>query len=147
ALSALTACGSVTPAPQRTGLPPVLTLPAALPDTTGWGVHVLAVEIAPNHATWVGTYGDGIFVWAPKAEAWRHIPQTENGLSWGFVNSIAFHDSLTVWYGTVGNGFGITTDGGTTWRNWTFSELGPEWQYVAAHGIVVREDTVYIATA
>lgn len=147
ALLALAGCGGITPVPQRTDILPVLTLPSAIPDTTGWGAHVLAVEIAPNRATWVGTYGSGIYVWGPKAVQWRHIPQTETGLSWGFVNSIAFHDSLTAWYGTVGNGFGLTTDGGTTWRNWTFSELGPEWQYVAADGIVVHEDTVYIATA
>src|SRR5690606_1240169 len=98
-------------------------------------------------ATWVGTYGEGIYVWGPRAETWRHIPQTDNGLSWGFVNSIAFHDSATVWYGTVGNGFGLSTDGGATWRNWTFSQLGPEWQYVAPDGIHVRGDTAYIATA
>jgi hypothetical protein len=122
-------------------------VPSALPDGTGWGVHVLAVERAPNGATWVGTYGEGIFVWGPRAEEWRHIPQSDDGLSWGFVNSLAFHDSMTVWYGTVGNGFGLTTDGGATWRNWTLSELGPEWQYVAPSGIAVRGDTAYIATA
>ena len=142
----LGACGSAPPPRQTTGAPGY-TVPEALPDESGGGVHVLAVERAPNGGTWVGTYGEGIFVWGPRATEWRHIPQTEDGLSWGFVNSIAFHDSVTVWYGTVGNGFGLSTDGGATWRNWTFSELGPEWQYVAPDGIKVRGDSVYIATA
>ncbi|HSK17891.1 MAG TPA: M23 family metallopeptidase [Longimicrobiales bacterium] len=143
---ALGACGSAPP-PRVSPDNPGYTVPAPLPDQTGWGVHVLALERAPNGGTWVGTYGEGIFVWGPRAEQWRHIPQSEDGLSWGFVNSIAFHDSATVWYGTVGNGFGLTTDGGATWRNWTFSQLGPEWQYVAPDGIAVRDDSVYIATA
>lgn len=142
----LAGCGSAPP-PRTTLQGPGLTPPAALPDENGWGVHVLSVERAPNGATWVGTYGDGIYVWGPRAESWHHIPQSEGGLSWGFVNSIAFRDSSTVWYGTVGNGFGVTTDGGATWRNWTFSQLGPEWQYVAPDGIRIRGDTVYIATA
>src|SRR5260370_21776736 len=33
-----------------------------LPDTTGFGVHVLALGRAPDNAVWVGTYGQGIFV-------------------------------------------------------------------------------------
>jgi hypothetical protein len=138
-------CGTAPP-PRQSLQGPTYTVPSALPHETGWGVHVLAVERAPNGATWVGTYGEGIFIWGPRAEEWRHVPQSEGGLSWGFVNSIAFHDSATAWYGTVGNGFGLTTDGGATWRNWTFSELGPQWQYVAPDGIRVRGDTVYIAT-
>ena len=138
---ALGACGSAPP-PRVSPTGPGYTVPAPLPDQTGWGVHVLAIERAPNGATWVGTYGEGIFVWGPRAEQWQHIPQSDDGLSWGFVNSIAFHDSATVWYGTVGNGFGLTTDGGATWRNWTFGELGPEWQYVAPDCIAGRYDSV-----
>lgn len=144
---AVTGCGVAAPVPQQSGLFPALTMPTALPDPTGWGLHVLALERAPDGATWVGSYGDGIFVWEAKAEQWRHIAQSDSGLSWGFVNSIAFQGRDIVWYGTVGNGFGFTADGGATWRNWTLEELGPEWQYVAPAGIVVREDTVYIATA
>ena len=33
----------------------------ALPDSTGWGVHVLAVKRDPQNGLWVGTYGQGIF--------------------------------------------------------------------------------------
>jgi murein DD-endopeptidase MepM/ murein hydrolase activator NlpD len=148
--SAVAACGSTPPSgprPTPVGPPGGLTLPAPLPDTTGWGVHVLTLAPAPNAALWIGTYGHGIYVWARGARDWRHIPQSETGVSWGFVNSIAFHDSVHVWYGTVGNGFGYSADGGATWRNWTFDQLGPEWQYVAPDGIVVQGDTVYIATA
>jgi hypothetical protein len=124
-------------------------LPPALPDTAGWGVHVLALERGPNGAFWAGTYGEGIYVLRPRASAWERIePGAEESIAWGFVNSIAFgRDSADVWYGTVGNGFGRSTDGGRTWRNWTLSELGPQWQYVAPQGIAVRGDTVYIATA
>jgi hypothetical protein len=145
---ALSSCvGSAPPQPDRILLqrqpPPVL------PDTSGWGVHVLALQRSPNGALWAGTYGHGMYVLPARATEWQHIAAGDTGsISWGFVNSIAFEtDTATVWYGTVGNGFGRSTDGGATWRNWTFQQLGPEWQYVVPQGIVVRRDTVYIATA
>jgi hypothetical protein len=130
-------------APSRLSLP-------QLPDTTGWGVHVLALERAPDGGVWAGTYGRGMFVLRPDSARWEEIGAGEGDttISWGFVNSIAFgRTAADVWYGTVGNGFGHSVDGGRTWRNWTFRQLGPEWQYVAPNGIVVRRDTVYIATA
>ena len=40
---------------QAQGIPP-------LPDSSGWGVHVLAIDRAPDSSIWVGTYGQGIFV-------------------------------------------------------------------------------------
>jgi murein DD-endopeptidase MepM/ murein hydrolase activator NlpD len=126
---------------------PSTALPPALPDSTGFGVHVLAVEHAPNGATWVGTYGNGVLVMRPGAKEWERLPVDSTAISWGFVNSIAFEDSSTIWYGTVGNGFGRSKDGGRTFRNWTFAQLGPEWQYVAPGGIIARDATVYIATA
>jgi hypothetical protein len=44
-----------------------------LPDTTGWGVHVLAVARDAYGAVWVGTYGQGIY-WLPAgATAWESI--------------------------------------------------------------------------
>ncbi len=121
----------------------------SLPDETGWGVHVLALELAPDGAIWVGTYGQGIFVLRPGARDWEHIADddTEGSISWGFVHAFAFGSHGEVWYGTLGNGWGYSTDGGSTWKNWTFQMLGPEYQYVAPNGIVTRGDTVYVATA
>ena len=131
------------------------TLPP-LPDSLGWGVHVLTIERAPDSSIWVGTYGQGIFVLRRAAgggtgEAWEQIrasdDTTARSISWDFVHAFGFGPHGEVWYGTVGNGWGVSTDGGRTWRNWGFRELGPEWQYVAPHGIVTRGDTTYIATA
>jgi murein DD-endopeptidase MepM/ murein hydrolase activator NlpD len=145
----LLACvGTPPPAPPmpelRMGLAPVL------PDTSGWGVHVLALRRAPDGAVWVGTNGAGMFVLPAKKEEWEQVAvgADSTGIASGFVNSIAVaRDSVTIWYGTVGNGFGRSTDRGRTWRNWTFDQLGAEWQYVAPEGIAVHGDTVYIATA
>src|SRR3989454_7378183 len=122
-----------------------------LPDTSGFGVHVLALTRAPDNALWVGTYGQGIFVLRPGAGSWeqiRHSSDTSaHSISWDFVHAFGFGPGGEIWYGTVGNGWGLSTDGGKTWTNWDFSQLGPEWQYVAPNGIVTRGDTVYIATA
>src|SRR2546429_3888904 len=122
-----------------------------LPDTSGFGVHVLALARAPDNALWVGTYGQGIFVLRPGAGTWeqiRHSTDTSaHSISWDFVHAFGFGPGGEIWYGTVGNGWGLSTDGGKTWTNWDFSQLGPEWQYVAPNGIVTRGDTVYIATA
>jgi len=121
-----------------------------LPDTSGWGVHILAMARSPDGALWVGTYGEGIFVLRPGATAWENLRSSRDtsarAISWNFVHAFAFHGS-DVWYGTVGNGWGVSSDGGRTWRNWQFSELGPRWQYVTPNGIVTRGDTVFIATA
>jgi murein DD-endopeptidase MepM/ murein hydrolase activator NlpD len=126
------------------GLPP-------LPDSSGWGIHVLATARAPDGATWVGTYGDGIFVLRSGGASWERIRSSNDtsrhAISWDFVHAFAFGPRGEVWYGTVGNGWGLSTDGGKTWRNWEFRQLGPEWQYVAPNGIVTRGDTTYIATA
>lgn len=120
-----------------------------LPDTTGWGVHVLAIARDANGGIWVGTYGRGIYVLPPNGSAWGHIHSDTTGasISFDYVNAIAFGARGEIWYGTVGNGWGLSTDNGHTWRNWTLKQLGPEWQYVAPDGILVRGDTVYVATA
>ena len=52
--------------PCRSPLPLIGTAAAqgalpALPDSTGWGVHVLAVARDPGGTLWVGTYGQGIY--------------------------------------------------------------------------------------
>ena len=122
-----------------------------LPDSTGWGVHVLALARAPDSAIWAGTYGQGIFVLRPHATTWEHIAESDDtskhSISWNFVHAFAFGPKGEVWYGTVGNGWGLSTDNGKTWKNWQYRELGPEWQYVAPNGIATRGDTTYIATA
>lgn len=121
-----------------------------LPDSTGWGTHVLAVARDPQGALWVGTYGDGIYhLKAGPGAAWEHIrhDSTDTSISWDFIHAFGFGPRGEVWYGTVGNGWGVSMDGGTTWRNWTFKQLGPEWQYLASDGIVTRGDTVFVGTA
>ena len=124
-------------------------MPEALPDSTGFGNHVLVLEEGPGRTLWVGTYGRGIYV-SGDSSGWNRIATRQNdstSLSWNFVNSLAMTRDSAMWYGTVGNGFGRSHDRGRTWRNWTLNQLGPEWQYVAADGIRTRGDTVYIATA
>src|SRR6185437_9336059 len=125
-----------------------------IPDSTGWGLWgapFLTLAHAPDSATWVGTYGQGIFVLRPHARAWEHISESDDtskhSISWDFVHAFAFGPKREVWYGTVGNGWGLSLDNGKTWKNWQYRELGPEWQYVAPNGIATRGDTTYIATA
>jgi len=122
-----------------------------LPDSSGWGVHVLALAKAPDSSIWVGTYGQGIFRLGSRATIWDHIAHSNDtaahSISWDFVHTFAFGPRGQIWYGTVGNGWGLSVDGGRTWKNWEYRELGPEWQYVAPNGIVTRGDTTYIATA
>lgn len=124
-----------------------------LPDSSGWGVHVLAIARAPDSAIWVGTYGEGIFVLRRGVGSgeWERIRSSsdtsKHSISWDFVHAFAFGPKGEVWYGTVGNGWGLSTDNGKTWKNWEFRQLGPEWQYVAPNGIVTRGDTTYVATA
>ncbi len=121
----------------------------ALPDSAGWGVHVLTVARDPGGALWVGTYGQGIYRLPPGGQTWESIRRdtTTNSISMDFVQAIAFGPRGEVWYGTVGNGWGLSLDGGRTWKNWTYDQLGPEWQYVIPDGIVVRGDTTVVATA
>src|SRR5712691_8914030 len=122
-----------------------------LPDSSGWGVHVLALARGPDSAIWVGTYGQGIFVLHPATGSWQQIRHSNDSsahtISWDFVHAFGFGPRGEIWYGTVGNGWGLSTDGGKTWRNWEFRELGPEWQYVAPDGVFTLGDTTYISTA
>ena len=140
--------GAPGPGQRRGGGPPQRRLPAQLPDTTGWGVHVLALGVDPGGSLWAGTYGKGIFVLRSGSNQWEHISPVagdSTSISWGFVNSFAFPEDGSIWYGTVGNGWGRSVDEGGTWRNWTIGQLGPEWQYVAHNGMASRGDTVAIA--
>ena len=133
--------------------PPLLgaqSIPA-LPDSTGFGVHVLTLARAPDSTIWVGTYGEGIFVLRRGSQTWEHQKYVRDtsahSISFNFINGFAFGPKGQVWYGTVGNGWGLSTDNGKTWRNWEFGQLGPEWQYVAPNGIATLGDTTYIGTA
>ena len=120
-----------------------------MPDSSGWGVHVLAAARDPAGTLWVGTYGQGIYRLPNGAAAWERIRSdtTPGALSWDFVHAFGFGPRGQIWYGTVGNGWGLSTDGGRTWKSWTYDQLGPEWQYVAAGGIATRGDTTVVATA
>ncbi|HEY7505614.1 MAG TPA: M23 family metallopeptidase [Gemmatimonadales bacterium] len=120
-----------------------------MPDSSGWGVHVLAAARDPAGTLWVGTYGQGIYRLRKEAGAWEVIRSdtTAGALSWDFVHAFGFGPRGQIWYGTVGNGWGLSTDGGRTWQAWTYDQLGPEWQYVAAGGIATRGDTTMVATA
>jgi len=124
------------------------TLPP-LPDSTGWGVHVLAAARDPQGAIWVGSYGQGIFRLPAGSKTWERIrhDSTTSSISMDFIQAFAFGSRGEIWYGTVGNGWGLSLDGGKTWRNWAYEQLGPEWQYVAPDGIAIRGDTTVIATA
>lgn len=131
------------------GLPLAAQTLPALPDSSGWGTHVLTVQRDPAGAIWVGTYGRGIYRLRPGSDRWDvfRSDTTDTSISWDFVQAFGFGREGQIWYGTVGNGWGLSTDDGKTWRNWTFGQLGPEWQYVAPDGIAVHGDTVVIATA
>jgi hypothetical protein len=67
------ACGSAPP-PMPAELIRTRRLPPQLPDSTGWGVHVLVMAQDASGSLWVGTYGQGIYVWRennPPAPATR----------------------------------------------------------------------------
>ena len=89
------------------GQPPAAPALPALPDSAGWGVHVLTATRDPGGTLWVGTYGQGIYRLPPGATAWesiRHDTTANTSISMDFVQAIAFGPRGEVWYGTVGNG-------------------------------------------
>lgn len=120
-----------------------------LPDPTGWGTPVLALERGPDGSIWAGTYGEGIYVLRPGAGAWENLraDTTGHGISFDFVHAFAFGRHGAIWYGTVGNGWGVSRDDGHTWENWDYRALGAKWQYVVPNGLVFRGDTLFVATA
>jgi hypothetical protein len=146
--AALLLAAAVAGAPRRAAAQGAPHLPP-LPDSSGWGTHILALGRGTDGAIWVGTYGDGIYVLRPGAAAWEHIlADTARGhISSDYVHAFAFAPHGDIWYGTVGSGWGLSRDGGHTWRNWEYRELGPKWQYVAPDGLALRGDTLYVATA
>src|SRR5438309_9784457 len=62
-----------------------------LPDTSGFGVHVLAIARAPDKSIWVGSYGAGVFVLRPGAGSWEQLRHssdtTARSISWDFVHA------------------------------------------------------------
>src|SRR2546430_16206728 len=79
-----------------------------LPDTTGFGVHVLAVARAPDNAIWAGSYGQGIFVLRSGASSWEHIRHADDSaahsISGRCGHGVAFGSNGAVWYGAVADG-------------------------------------------
>src|SRR4026208_744572 len=73
----------------------------SLPDSTGWGVHVLTAERGPHGSVWVGTYGQGIFRMRPGGTSWDHISSDTlpGSISWDFVHAFGFGPRGQVWYG------------------------------------------------
>src|SRR3954470_14228662 len=75
------------------------TIPS-LPDSSGWGVHVLAIARAPDSSIWVGTYGQGIFVLrsgrgpGEGGRVWERIRSSSDtaahAISWDFVHAFGF---------------------------------------------------------
>jgi len=133
-LAALAAAAPARGAAQGTPLPP-------LPDTSGWGVHILALARGADGAVWLGTYGDGVWVLRPGAQSWEQARADSAP-----VQAFAFGPREAVWYGTGGHGWALSRDGGHTWRAWDARELGSKWQIVAPNGIALRGDTVFIGT-
>jgi murein DD-endopeptidase MepM/ murein hydrolase activator NlpD len=143
----LSCVGSPPPAPVRPMGP---RMPDPLPDSSGFGTHVLALARGPGGTLWAGTFGRGIYVMPRDSGRWERITARSNdttSLASNVINALALSADSTMWYGSVGHGFGRSRDRGRTWQNWTFERLGPHWQFVAADGIRTRGDTVYIATA
>src|SRR5512147_3339138 len=75
---------------------------APLPDSSGWGVHVLALARAPDSSIWVGTYGQGIFVLRKDGSQWEQIRSSSDtaahSISWDFVHAFAFGSQGEIWY-------------------------------------------------
>src|SRR5881397_3732916 len=73
-----------------------------LPDTTGFGVHVLAIARAPDQSVWVGTYGQGIFVLRQGSGSWEQLKHssdtTARSISFDFVHAFGFGPGAEIWY-------------------------------------------------
>src|SRR3989442_7117149 len=69
------------------GIPP-------LPDSSGWGVHVLALAKGPDSSIWVRTYCQGIFQLRPRATVSEHPAHSNDtaaySISSHFVRAFAF---------------------------------------------------------
>jgi murein DD-endopeptidase MepM/ murein hydrolase activator NlpD len=137
----LTACIGTAP-PEPTGVQPVQP-PPSLPDADGWGVHVLAIAGGPNRVSWAGTWDGRLYRIGFRAGEWEAV--TTSQAAAGPITSVGFErDSLVVWYGTAGGGFARSPDAGESWRAWP--QGGGAWNHVVHRGILMRRDTVFVAT-
>src|SRR2546428_193225 len=102
-----------------------------LPDTTGFGVHVLALARAPDGAVWVGTYGQGIYVLRPGAGTWAEItdsagaataPHVVGRIASQYVLALAAGPDGSLWAAHL-RGLARSADGGRTWSE--FPEPSP----------------------
>src|SRR5262249_36121794 len=124
------AAPAARPAPVTPPVPPPANQLPLLPDTSGWGVHVLAMDRGPAGSLWVGTGQQGLVVLRPRAGAWEHLmpsgDSSRHAINSSFVRAFAFQ-GRDVWSGSIGDGFGVSHANGRTWRNWGGHELGRRW--------------------
>jgi hypothetical protein len=116
--------------------PVTRSLPPPLPDTTGWGVHLLAAASARDGTVWVGTHGRGVWRLAPGAEEWVQVGG--HGIP-ASVQALAVGEGA-LWWGSSNHGYGRWPDGRGEPKRWEPSAR------VALNGIVVAGDTAWIAT-
>jgi Peptidase family M23 len=131
-LPLLTSCaGAPPPAPTR---PVAMQLPPALPDTSVFGTHVLAMARSPRGELWVGTYGKGIYVLPPDtarptaarggrgrfgsegppgARPGEGPAPTTRNVPWRHIEARA-NDSTALSWNFI-NGFAFTSDSSTVW--------------------------------
>src|SRR5688572_5507513 len=90
----------------------------ALPDSSGFGVPVLAVTKAPDGALWVGTYGRGIYILKGGDSTWSRLVTSDSAgaISFDFIHAFAFPRPGVIWYGAVGNGWGCRSTAGSPGR-------------------------------
>jgi hypothetical protein len=92
----------------------------------------------------VGTYDGTLYTLAYREREWVEVPTSPEAS--GPINSIAFErDTAVIWYGTAGGGFARSVDRGASWRRWP-QAADAGWTYVVPRGIVVRRDSVWVAT-
>jgi hypothetical protein len=138
----LAACVGTAP-PDPGNLVQPVQPPPPLPDEDGWGVHVLAIAGGPNRVSWVGTWDGRLYRIGFRAREWEAV--TTSQAAPGPITSVGFErDSLVVWYGTAGGGFARSPDAGASWRSWP--QAGGAWNHVVPRGILMRRDTVFVAT-
>ena len=144
----LLGCGAGASCP---GFAPGAGKLAPLPDSTGWGVHVLTIARDPRGGLWLGTYGQGILRLRAGTSAWERIRSdtTATSLSWRFPYTPSASGSRgRSGTGQSANGWGVSTDDGATWTSWTpeaaGSRVASTWRPTASPP---GETTVWIGTA